>query len=229
MSGLSQEDLELTSAQAQERLAAIGLQDTKSALGHISALTSGLSRRASIQRQLLPVLLQWFAEGTDPDAALLAFRILSEDLGDSHWYLRMLRDSSGAAKRMTQVFSTSRLATNLFEKIPEAAAWFDREDELQPDSLESLTSQFQAIIARHEEAELAATSLRAIRRKETLRVAMGSVLGILDLEQTSKGLSDLTESYLVAIQEIATKFMIENKGPLSHELAIVAMGRFGGA
>lgn len=229
VSGLSQEALELTSAQAQERLAAIGFQDTKSALGHISALTSGLSRRAAIQRQLLPVLLQWFAEGTDPDAALLAFRRLSEDLGDSHWYLRMLRDSSGAAKRMTQVFSTSRLATNLFEKIPEAAAWFDREDELQPDSLESLTAQFQAIIARHEAAELAATSLRAIRRKETLRVAMGSVLGILDLEQTSRGLSDLTESYLVAIQEIATKFMIESMGPLTHELAIVAMGRFGGA
>jgi [glutamine synthetase] adenylyltransferase / [glutamine synthetase]-adenylyl-L-tyrosine phosphorylase len=229
VSGLSQEDLELSSSQAQERLAAIGFQDSKSALAHISALTSGLSRRAAIQRQLLPVLLQWFAEGTDPDAALLAFRRLSEDLGESHWYLRMLRDSSGAAKRMTQVFSTSRLATNLFEKIPEAAAWFDREDELEPDSLESLGAQFQAIIARHEEAELAAVSLRAIRRKETLRVAMGSVLGILDLEQTAKGLSDLTESYLVAIQEIATKFMIEKQGPLSHELAIVAMGRFGGA
>ena len=229
VSGLSQEDLELSSSQAQERLAAIGFQDTKSALGHISALTSGLSRRAAIQRQLLPVLLQWFAEGTDPDAALLAFRRLSEDLGESHWYLRMLRDSSGAAKRMTQVFSTSRLATNLFEKIPEAAAWFDREDELEPDSLESLGAQFQSIIARHEEAELAATSLRAIRRKETLRVAMGSVLGILSLEQTSKGLSELTESYLVAIQEIATKFMIEKQGPLSHELAIIAMGRFGGA
>ena len=229
VSGLSQEDLELTSAQAQERLAAIGFGDTKSALSHISALTSGLSRRAAIQRQLLPVLIQWFAEGTDPDAALLAFRRLSEDLGDSHWYLRMLRDSSGAAKRMTQVFSTSRLATNLFEKMPEAAAWFDREEELQPDSLEALSAQFQAIISRHEEAELAATSLRAVRRKETLRVAMGSALGILDIEQTSKGLSDLTESYLVAIQEIATKFMIEKQGPLSHELAIVAMGRFGGA
>lgn len=229
VSGLSQEDLELTSAQAQERLSAIGFGDTKSALSHISALTSGLSRRAAIQRQLLPVLIQWFAEGTDPDAALLAFRRLSEDLGDSHWYLRMLRDSSGAAKRMTQVFSTSRLATNLFEKMPEAAAWFDREDELQPDSLDALTAQFQAIISRHEDAELAATSLRAIRRKETLRVAMGSALGILDIEETSKGLSDLTESYLVAIQEIATKFLIEKQGPLSHELAIVAMGRFGGA
>ena len=88
VSGLSQEDLELTSAQAQDRLAAIGFGDTKGALAHISALTTGLSRRAAIQRQLLPVLLQWFADGTDPDAALLAFRRLSEDLGDSHWYLR---------------------------------------------------------------------------------------------------------------------------------------------
>jgi glutamate-ammonia-ligase adenylyltransferase len=229
VSGLSQEDLELTSAQAQDRLAAIGFGDTKGALTHISALTTGLSRRAAIQRQLLPVLLQWFAEGTDPDAALLAFRRLSEDLGDSHWYLRMLRDSSGAAKRMTQVFSTSRLATSLFEKMPEAAAWFDREDELEPDTLESLNAQFEAIVSRHEDAELAAASIRAIRRKETLRVAMGAALGIIDLERTSQGLTDLTESYLIAIQEIATKFLIEKQGPLCHELAIVAMGRFGGA
>lgn len=229
VSGLSQEDLELTSGQAQDRLAAIGFGDTKGALAHISALTTGLSRRAAIQRQLLPVLLQWFAEGTDPDAALLAFRRLSEDLGDSHWYLRMLRDSSGAAKRMTQVFSTSRLATSLFEKMPEAAAWFDREDELEPDTLESLNTQFEAIVSRHEDAELAAASIRAIRRKETLRVAMGAALGIIDLERTSQGLTDLTESYLIAIQEIATKFLIEKQGPLCHELAIVAMGRFGGA
>ena len=228
VSGLSQEDLELTSAQAQDRLAAIGFGDTKGALAHISALTTGLSRRAAIQRQLLPVLLQWFAEGTDPDAALLAFRRLSEDLGDSHWYLRMLRDSSGAAKRMTQVFSTSRLATSLFEKMPEAAAWFDREDELEPDTLESLNAQFEAIVSRHEDAELAAASIRSIRRKETLRVAMGAALGIIDLERTSQGLTDLTESYLTAIQEIATKFLIERQGPLCHELAIVAMGRFGG-
>jgi glutamate-ammonia-ligase adenylyltransferase len=229
VSGLSQEDLELTSAQAQERLAAIGFGDTKGALAHISALTSGLSRRAAIQRQLLPVLLQWFAEGTDPDAALLAFRRLSEDLGDSHWYLRMLRDSSGAAKRMTQVFSTSRLATNLFEKMPEAAAWFDRADELEPETLEALRAQFDAIISRHEDPELASASLKAIRRKETLRVAIGAVLGTIDLERISQGLTDISESYLVAIQEVATKFLRERQGSLSHQLAIVAMGRFGGA
>ena len=229
VSGLSQEDLELTSAQAQDRLGAIGFQDAQSALSHITALTSGLSRRASIQRQLLPVLLQWFADGTDPDAALLAFRRLSEDLGESHWYLRMLRDSSGAAKRMTQVFSTSRLATSLFERMPEAAAWFDREEELVPQKIEQLLSQFQAIISRHEDPDLAAASIRAIRRKETLRVAIGFVVGSLDLDATSKGLSDLTEAYLVSMQALATYAMREKLETLSQELAIVAMGRFGGA
>ena len=229
VSGLRQEDLELTSAQAQDRLGAIGFQDAQSALSHITALTSGLSRRASIQRQLLPVLLQWFADGTDPDAALLAFRRLSEDLGESHWYLRMLRDSSGAAKRMTQVFSTSRLATSLFERMPEAAAWFDREEELVPQKMEQLLSQFQAIISRHEDPDLAAASIRAIRRKETLRVAIGFVVGSLDLDATSKGLSDLTEAYLVSMQALATYAMREKLETLSQELAIVAMGRFGGA
>ena len=229
VSGLSQEDLELTSAQAQDRLGAIGFQDAQSALSHITALTSGLSRRASIQRQLLPVLLQWFADGTDPDAALLAFRRLSEDLGESHWYLRMLRDSSGAAKRMTQVFSTSRLATSLFERMPEAAAWFDREEELVPQKIEQLLSQFQAIISRHEDPDLAAASIRAIRRKETLRVAIGFVVGSLDLDATSRGLSDLTEAYLVSMQALATEAMREKLETLSQELAIVAMGRFGGA
>ena len=229
VSGLSQEDLELTSAQAQDRLGAIGFQDTRSALSHITALTSGLSRRASIQRQLLPVLLQWFAEGTDPDAALLAFRRLSEDLGESHWYLRMLRDSSGAAKRMTQVFSTSRLATALFERMPEAAAWFDREEELVPQKIEQLLTQFEAIISRHEDADMAATSIKAIRRKETLRVAIGFVVGSLDLGATSRGLSDIAEAYLVSMQELATTSMRAKLGSLSQELAIVAMGRFGGA
>jgi glutamate-ammonia-ligase adenylyltransferase len=130
---------------------------------------------------------------------------------------------------MTQVFSTSRLATNLFEKMPEAAAWFDRAEELEPENLEALSAQFEAIVSRHEDPELAAASLRAIRRKETLRVAIGASLGIIDLEQIAQGLTDITESYLVAIQEVATKFLIEKQGPLSHELAIVAMGRFGGA
>jgi glutamate-ammonia-ligase adenylyltransferase len=217
---LEDSGIELSSEQAEDRLSAIGFADPKSALGHISALTTGLSRRAAIQRQLLPVLIQWFSEGSDPDQALLAFRRLSEDLGESHWYLRMLRDSNGAAQRMTQVLSNSRLATGLFEKLPEAAAWFERSEELEPTSRETLEAEIEAIANRHESLEAAAASIRTIRRRETLRLAMGAVLGNLSLAQISQGLSDVTAVFLRGLLSLVEDQQVD--------LGIIAMGRFGG-
>jgi len=232
VSKLGDDSLSLSTDQVRDRLHAIGFGDPKGALDHIAALTAGLSRRAVIQKQLLPVLLQWFSEGTDPDAALLAFRRLSEDLGESHWYLRMLRDSSGAAERMTQVLSNSRLATNLFERIPEAAAWFERSEDLIPMTADELETEFDAVISRHELVDTAANSIRNIRRRETLRIAMGAVLGDLSISQLSQGLSDLAAAYLRAMLEIA----IDLKGAdISAQavteildFGIIAMGRFGG-
>ena len=211
----------LSSEQILDRLSAIGFDDPKSALTHIEALTTGLSRRAAIQKQLLPVLLEWFAKGSDPDAGLLAFRRLSEDLGESPWYLRMLRDSSGAAERMTQVLSTSKLATGLFERHPEAAAWFEDPADLKALPLDELRAEMTAIIDRHEDVEKAATSIRGIRRRETLRLAMGAVLGELTIEEISQGLSDITESYLLGLKDLTDDGTID--------LGIIAMGRFGGA
>ena len=232
VSKLGDDSLSLSTDQVRDRLHAIGFGDPKGALDHIAALTSGLSRRAVIQKQLLPVLLQWFSEGTDPDAALLSFRRLSEDLGESHWYLRMLRDSSGAAERMTQVLSNSRLATSLFERIPEAAAWFERSEDLIPMTSAELETEFDAIISRHEQVESAANSIRQIRRRETLRIAMGAVLGDLTLGQLSQGLSDLTANYLRAMLEVATDFNQVDIAATSVEeildFGIIAMGRFGG-
>ena len=232
VSKLGDESLSLSTDQVRDRLHAIGFGDPKGALDHIAALTSGLSRRAVIQKQLLPVLLQWFSEGTDPDAALLAFRRLSEDLGESHWYLRMLRDSSGAAERMTQVLSNSRLATSLFERIPEAAAWFERSEELTPMTAAELVTEFDAVISRHELVDTAANLIRNVRRRETLRIAMGAVLGDLTIAQVSQGLSDLTAAYLRAMLEVATDLNGSDVSATAVteilDFGIIAMGRFGG-
>ncbi len=229
----SDDALAITSEQASDRLAAIGFNNPGGALEHIRALTSGLSRRAAIQKQLLPVLIQWFAEGTDPDAALLAFRRLSEHLGESPWYLRMLRDSSGAAQRMTQVLSNSRLATEMFEKIPEAAAWFDRDEDLVPITEDELDREIAATMARHKGIEGALNAIRQMRRRETLRIAMGAVLGQLSLDQVMLGLSDVTEAYLCAISDAVQSYEAASLSdvPLANVLdfGIVAMGRFGGA
>ena len=222
--------LELSNEQASDRLTAIGYLNPEGALQHIRALTSGLSRRAQIQRQLLPVLLQWFSEGTDPDSALLAFRRLSENLGESHWYLRMLRDSSGAAERLSIALSNSRLATALLELIPEGAAWFEEPEALRPSSLEDLNEQSESLAARHTDIDELAKAIRHIRRRETLRLSLGSVVGELNIAQVSQGLSDLSEWYLRALTHaVVTSLQERNEYSKSVlDFGIVAMGRFGG-
>src|SRR5660398_266432 len=71
---LSADEASLNESAARARLAAIGFRDPEGAQRHIAALTQGLSRRAAIQRQLLPAMIGWCGEGPDPDAGLLAFR-----------------------------------------------------------------------------------------------------------------------------------------------------------
>jgi glutamate-ammonia-ligase adenylyltransferase len=222
--------LELSSEQATDRLLAIGYLNPEGALQHIRALTQGLSRRAQIQRQLLPVLLQWFSEGTDPDSALLAFRRLSENLGESHWYLRMLRDSSGAAERLSVALSNSRLATALLELSPEGAAWFEDLAALAPQSLEALSEQSESLASRHKGLDEFAKAIRHIRRRETLRLALGAVVGELDISGVSQGLSDLSEWYLGSLTAAVIE-SLEASGDYSQyvlDFGIVAMGRFGG-
>jgi [glutamine synthetase] adenylyltransferase / [glutamine synthetase]-adenylyl-L-tyrosine phosphorylase len=213
----------LTNEQAVARLAAIGFTDPAGALRHIAALTGGVSRRATIQRNLLPVMLQWFAEGADPDHGLLAFRRLSDDLGEAYWFLRMLRDSSGAAQRLTHVLSGSRFVGDLFERIPEAAAWLENEDELRPRPLDVLLDETAATAARHDgDQDAAALALRTFRRREILRMALAGIVGTITVEELGRALSDITSATLSGILSLVHLY---GDGI---EFAIIAMGRYGG-
>ena len=65
---------------ATVRLGALGWVSPEGALHHLRALTGGVSRAASIQKALLPVLLDELARTPDPDRGLLAYRRVSEAL-----------------------------------------------------------------------------------------------------------------------------------------------------
>ncbi len=213
----------LTNEQAAARLAAIGFRDPEGALRHIAALTGGVSRRASIQRTLLPVMLEWFAEGADPDGGLLAFRRLSEDLGEAYWFLRMLRDSSAAAHQLATVLSASRFVASLFERIPEAAAWLEDEGELRPRPASALLEESRATVARHaDDAEAAALALRTARRREVLRLALAAILGAITIEELGVALSDVTSAILAGVLALVHP---EEDGI---EFGVVALGRYGG-
>ncbi|WP_029260274.1 MULTISPECIES: bifunctional [glutamine synthetase] adenylyltransferase/[glutamine synthetase]-adenylyl-L-tyrosine phosphorylase [unclassified Microbacterium] len=228
VAGLPEEERTLSAAQAHDRLAAIGFRDPAGALRHIGALTSGLSRKATIQRHLMPIMVRWFADGSDPDYALLAFRRISERLGDTPWFLRMLRDSSGAAESLTRLLSSSRYVGELLEWIPESVAWLDSTGRLRPRGAAALDEEARAIQTRHESIGDALRAVRALRRRELLRTAMGAVLDVLTIEEVATALTEITEATIQA----ALRAVIREVVPLEDEaldFAVIAMGRFGGA
>jgi glutamate-ammonia-ligase adenylyltransferase len=223
------EAVRLTPAAAVARLQALGYADPAGALRHIEALTSGVSRKAAIQRTLLPVLLGWFADAPLPDAGLLAFRQVSEALGDSPWYLRLLRDNTLVAQRMARVLASSRYATGLLLRAPEAVAMLADTDELALRPAEPLLAEALAAVGRHPDAADAVRAVLAIRRREVLRTAMAWVLGLASAQDRGEALTVVAGVTVAAALEAAIAEAEQASGaPLPTRMAVIAMGRFGG-
>ena len=225
---LTREEASLAPEAARARLAAIGYRDPSGAVRHIAALTEGVSRRAAIQRQLLPVMLGWFAEGTDPDAGLLAFRRLSDELGATHWYLKLLRDSGVAARRLARVLATSRFVADQLARSPESVAWLDDDADLAPRERARLESEVDAVLTRQDDPAGAAVLLRAVRRREVARTALADVLGQGAVTTTARALTAAADVVLAGALRIAEHEAREADGRLLTRLGVVAMGRLGG-
>ncbi|EYT52530.1 glutamine-synthetase [Leucobacter sp. UCD-THU] len=228
VAALPEEELVLGSDEARARLVSIGFRDPDGAMRHLAALTRGTSRRARIQRNLMPVLLQLLAEGTDPDYGLLAFRRVSEANSETPWYLRLLRDGTEAAERLTRVLSCSRFAAELLESLPESVAWLERDEQLRPMSREQLFAEMRSMSSRRDGAEAAAAALRTVHRREVLRLAMGRITGVIGEAEVAAGLdaahTALLDALLTAIRLDA---VVKWEGdPI--ELALIGMGRYGG-
>ena len=246
VSTLSRDEVALTESAAQDRLAALGYRDPRGAMRHIQALTSGVSRRAEIQRHLMPVLLGWFADGVDADAGLLGFRIVSESLGTTSWYLRMLRDSPAAAERLCHILSSSRYITDLLEDAPTSITWLDKVADLQPLGAAALKAEIASLLSRHDDSAEAMRAVRYLRRREILRIAMGDALNLLGVQQVCTGLATVDECTIGAALALAEREEItakereeaagireipeeEPENPLLTEITVIAMGRLGGA
>ena len=226
---LSPDEVGLSPEAARERLRALGFRDPAGALRHIEALTTGVSRRAAIQRHLLPVMLGWFADEADPDAGLLSFRRVSDALGTTHWYLKMLRDEGRAADRLAHSLARSRYAADLLVRSPDSVSMLGEPGGLEPRSREALTATMRAAASRRESGVDAVLAVRAIRQNEVLRIVMADLAGELDVLQVGAALTDLNAATLAVSLEAATAEVERREGvPLGGDLLVVGMGSFGG-
>ncbi|MSV54526.1 MAG: bifunctional [glutamine synthetase] adenylyltransferase/[glutamine synthetase]-adenylyl-L-tyrosine phosphorylase [Actinobacteria bacterium] len=220
---LDSSDAKLSSEDAVSRLKALGYADPDGALRHLESLTSGVTRRAVIQRALLPVMLDWFASTPDPDAGLFGFRRVSEALGTTPWYLRLLRDESATAQRLAIILGSSRYATDLLLRSPDAVNLLADEESLQPRTASELMEEAQATAARYDNASDAVLALRAMRRRELFRVSAADVLGLIDIEAVGNSLTAITTATISG-----TVSALIAQTPNAPKFALIAMGRYGG-
>ncbi len=227
---LSTTEVRLTPEAARERLAALGYRDPRGALRHLEALTDGVSRRAAIQRHLLPVMLGWFADEADPDAGLLAFRRISDELGSTHWYLRLLRDEGSAAENLAHTLARSRYAADLLESAPECVQFLGDPGGLRPRPRDEVERRMRSAAGRKEDPEAAVLAARGIRRSELFRVAVADLTGMLSLDAVGATLTDLTGALLQVGLDVCLQDLQRRSGaaPLTR-LLVVGMGRLGGA
>ncbi len=220
--------MRLTPLAAEQRLTALGFADPKGALAHIQALTSGVSRRAAIQKSLLPAMLAWFAESPDPDAGLLAFRKISEGLGETHWYLRKLRDEGEGAEQLAHVLSSSRYVTDLILRAPDSVALLGDDAELRPLERARLRTEVELATSRHKNPQDAIRAVRRVRRRELSRIGIADVLGRLDILEVGEALTDVSTATLDGALNAATSAVEAERGTMPTRMSIVLMGRLGG-
>ncbi|WP_320066880.1 bifunctional [glutamine synthetase] adenylyltransferase/[glutamine synthetase]-adenylyl-L-tyrosine phosphorylase [Micromonospora sp. RTGN7] len=236
--------LRLTPEAARHRLEILGFADPAGALRHLQSLTGGVSRTAAIQRTLLPVLLSEFADAPEPDRGLLNYRKVSDKLGSTPWYLRLLRDSGPVARRLARVLSSSRYAADLLAREPEALRMLAEENELTPRRRDVLCEGFAAAAARHADPVEATRAVRALRRRELVRIACADVLsragslaptptrpdpegrlGLADITTVGTALAGVTDATLAAALR-ATRSAQQALPGL--RFAVIGMGRLGG-
>ncbi len=221
--------IRLTSGAAAERMEALGYDDPAGALRHIGALTTGVSRKAAIQRALLPAMLGWFADAPRPDAGLLAFRQVSEALGGSPWYLRLLRDDTNVAWRMARLLASGRYAADLLLRAPEAVAMLADDALLAPRQADELRAEAESVLRRQAPPatrEGAVPGLLAIRRRELFRTAAADLLGLLDPGPVAEAVGTVTAVTIAGALELASAAVAGSAGMA--RICVVAMGRFGG-
>ncbi len=226
---ISGDEARLSPEAARARLSALGYEDPTAALRHLEALTAGVTRTAQIQRTLLPVMLEWFADAPDPDAGLFGFRRISEALGATPWYLRLLRDEGEAAQRMAQVLATSRYATDLLEREPQGVAILGEQERLEPLTRDAAQGEMMSAAERREDAEEAVAAIRSVRRRELLRISVADLCVPFGVAEVGYALTDVTSATLEATLAAVVRSVEKARGePMPTRMAIIAMGRYGG-
>jgi glutamate-ammonia-ligase adenylyltransferase len=130
---------------------------------------------------------------------------------------------------VARLLATSRYATDLLMRAPEATALLADDADLRPREAAALTSEARKAAIRQDDPVEAITAVRAVRRRELFRVAAADIFGLLDVDQVGQALASIARATLEGgLTAAQAAIESERRAPLPTSIAIIAMGRLGG-
>jgi [glutamine synthetase] adenylyltransferase / [glutamine synthetase]-adenylyl-L-tyrosine phosphorylase len=203
-----------------ERLEALGFSDAERTGQAVVELTRGFTRASRLMQQLLPLLFEWVSESPDPDLGLLGLRSLAGGQHQRDQLVALFRESPEAARRLCTLLGTSRQFTRGFARHPDLLADLGNDAALRPLAGQTLLSLAERGLSWRDTPHERRHALGQLIRADWLRISAADVLGIDDLVTTEQSLTGLAEAVVqTALKEISPPV----------PMAVIAMGRFGGA
>ena len=210
---------------AQERLSALGFKSPGRSLKFLGDLTSGLSRRAQLMRNLLPVMLDWMADAPDPDLAVSAFRDVALRVGSNPAALAALRDAPPVVELLCRVLGTSKMLGEYLLHVPDFVAALADERTLARKTREQLHAEAIENVEWRSEPETRDAAIRRLKRREVLRIACRDLAGGVSVEDVGRELAFLAEG---ALRAATSSLEEEHPAPPGARFSVVGMGKLGG-
>ncbi|WP_440713696.1 bifunctional [glutamine synthetase] adenylyltransferase/[glutamine synthetase]-adenylyl-L-tyrosine phosphorylase [Gordonia sp. FQ] len=226
------DSLYLHNKSAERQLAALGYAQPERALAHIKALGSAPGRRGQVQMLILPSLLQHISDTPDPDAGLLNYRRLCDELIGADWFLRLLRDDGVVAERLMHVLGTSEYIADLLMRSPDVIQLYSTGatgPKLCEVTSEDVVKGLIASMRRHSDPRKAIAVARSHRRAELARIASADLLGLMDVQEVCRALSTVWAAVIdAALEKVMAATAAETGAPAPARMAVIGMGRLGG-
>lgn len=173
----------------------------------------------------------------DPDLFVLNFLKMAESLGPGETEGIILSEKTG--KLLLPLLACSEYLTDLLARYPEYIPWLFSEDNVsKPLDGQQLKEEIIDATGQFTEEPPVSKFLRKIKAREILRIALRDLGGISEMEETTRGLSDLAEAALggatqFALSTLIKRFgtpIVEDEGKEKREcpFCILALGKFGG-
>ncbi|MDO4631803.1 MAG: bifunctional [glutamine synthetase] adenylyltransferase/[glutamine synthetase]-adenylyl-L-tyrosine phosphorylase [Corynebacterium sp.] len=231
---LSVDTIKLSADGAKEQLRALGYLYPDRAFEHLTALAAGANRKAKIQAMLLPTLMEWLSMTADPDAGLLNYRKLADAAFDRIWFLRLLRDEGIVGKRLMRILGNSPFASSLIIAAPDVVKQLGdgaTGPKLLETKADTVSTSLVRAASRHDDPDKAIAVARSLRRTELARIASADLLDLMTVQEVCRSLSLVWDAVLEAAlrAEISASLTAENLTTPPAEIAVIGMGRLGGA